>query len=416
MKAFLLIFLLFYSISAREWTDKKGQTIEAEMVKYQQGYVFLKRADGKSFKVPVNKLSEKDVNFIKNEMLKKRRALGFKDSELFPIQVNDKFGYIDSMGNVIIEPKYTFAEYFSEGFAYVTLNGKSGFINSKGEEKFDFRKFERIYSDLPFPKGDNKKFVSGLIPFKSTNGKCGYLNKKGGWAIKPEYISVTPFSEGFAVVERHAPGQNDRGGFPNYEIINTKGEKLVDLQFRGIGRFSNGLIPVQIREENSKYGVLNTSGEWVVKPKYEHIFNFEGGFAEVWGGKDGSYINTEGKEVFGKQYDQGFHTGFISGSVFRCGILVDGFNGKINFYSSEKLELSVGPLDYFFINHFSENLASFQKEEKGLFGYLDLNGKVVVKPMFTKASDFKHGLALVEGRGYRMYIDKKGKVIWKTKL
>jgi len=416
-KLFLLFFALLSICSGREWTSKDGKKIEASYLDYKQGFVFLERVDGKKFKVPLKMFSDQDVAFVRAEIVKRRKALGFDDHELFPIQVGDKFGYIDVNGLVIIEPKYDDCEYFSEGLAYVKLDGKVGFINSKEELKISFRKFERYSSDFNFPKEDSRKFLNGLVVFKGKDGKYGFLDKNGEWAIEPKYLAVAPFYEGFAVVEIAAPGVKGRSGFPNYEIIDIKGEKLVDMQFRGIGMFSDGVIPVQLREKDSTYGVLNSKGEWVVQPKYDHIFDFESGLACVWGGEKGSYIDVEGNEVFGKTFDKNnIHTGYITGSVFRCGLLIDGFKGNFNFYSRKTLDKEIGPLDFFSINHFSENLASFLKVEKGKYGFLNLQGEIVIKPRFTKVKDFKNGLALVEDGVNRMYINKKGKVVWHTKI
>ena len=49
------------------------------------------------------------------------------------VRQNDKFGYINKTGNFSIEPKYKVAKNFSEGLAAVEIDGKWGFINTKGE-------------------------------------------------------------------------------------------------------------------------------------------------------------------------------------------------------------------------------------------------------------------------------------------
>lgn len=42
-------------------------------------------------------------------------------------------GFIDQKGNVIVQPIYDEAEFFSEGFARVSLNGNFKYLNLKGE-------------------------------------------------------------------------------------------------------------------------------------------------------------------------------------------------------------------------------------------------------------------------------------------
>jgi hypothetical protein len=50
----------------RLWTDKKGNTLEAEFVKLMPGKVVLKTPTGKLFKVPQSGLSADDQTYLKN--------------------------------------------------------------------------------------------------------------------------------------------------------------------------------------------------------------------------------------------------------------------------------------------------------------------------------------------------------------
>ena len=53
---------------------------------------------------------------------------------LFPVEVNDKWGYINRSGKLIILPQYEYAGYFHEGLApVVEVNYKSGYINTSGK-------------------------------------------------------------------------------------------------------------------------------------------------------------------------------------------------------------------------------------------------------------------------------------------
>lgn len=51
-------------------------------------------------------------------------------SNFIPFEVNNKVGYIDLMGNVIINPIFEYGNDFYEGLASVSLGGKWGFIDS----------------------------------------------------------------------------------------------------------------------------------------------------------------------------------------------------------------------------------------------------------------------------------------------
>lgn len=79
---------------------------------------------------------------------------------------NDKYGYKDEKGMVIVVPKYDLAYSPDEGMAAVRLNGKYGYVDLQGREI------------IP-PKYDNTwKFIGGYAAVKLDN-KYGFIDKKG---------------------------------------------------------------------------------------------------------------------------------------------------------------------------------------------------------------------------------------------
>ena len=99
-----------------------------------------------------------------------------------------------------------------------------------------------------------------LIP-AGINGKSGYIDQDGNWAIEPKYDLTASFisADGLGAVKI-----NDRWG----KIDNT-GKKLFD-------NFNyyftpNDLIPVSI---NGKWGYINTAGKMVIKPKFDDAYGF----------------------------------------------------------------------------------------------------------------------------------------------
>ncbi|WOO39321.1 C39 family peptidase [Rubellicoccus peritrichatus] len=62
-----LLLLLPFILNGRTFTDKSGREIEAEIVNYDGGdTVSIRRADGIVFDLPLERLSEKDQEFIRN--------------------------------------------------------------------------------------------------------------------------------------------------------------------------------------------------------------------------------------------------------------------------------------------------------------------------------------------------------------
>ena len=82
------------------------------------------------------------------------------------IGINGQYGYIDTSGNIVIQPQYTDAGMFSEGLACVVKGGKWGYIDTEGNEVIPF-----IY--------DNANLFSNGLAEVSLNGKIGFIDKTG---------------------------------------------------------------------------------------------------------------------------------------------------------------------------------------------------------------------------------------------
>lgn len=108
---------------------------------------------------------------------------------LYPVQLNNKWGFLNAKGDIKIPLKFDSATGFDKmGMARVRLNGKSYIINTDGRlllgESFD----EIGYF------GDNDWTEAKL------NGKWGAIDRKGRWVIKPTYECL-----GFCMGDRPPP-------------------------------------------------------------------------------------------------------------------------------------------------------------------------------------------------------------------
>lgn len=108
-----------------------------------------------------------------------KRARG--EIPLFKIKSNDnKWGYKDSSGKLIILPQYTDAREFAEGLAAVCINGKWGFIDTASN----------LITKLEYEKV--RDFHEGLAAV-SSGGKYGYIDNTGKIAIKLQYLCDKEF-------------------------------------------------------------------------------------------------------------------------------------------------------------------------------------------------------------------------------
>jgi hypothetical protein len=344
-------------------------------------------------------------------------GLAKAQGDLFPIKQNQKWGYIDNTGKIVIEPQFQFADRFSEGLAVVEVGHRTyGYIDGLGKFVINpqFRDNAGTFSDglaivaigeaterravyidktgktiIDSQLKGGSDFHEGLALVriagdKSTASKdrFGYIDKSGKVVINllPEWDhNEYKFSEGLLAISDKSKGIGyiDRTGKvvirPQFGPIDTKQVIYTDYSFVRSGEFasfSEGFAPA-CEGKTKKCGFINKSGNVVVALQFEVVLPFSEGLAAVRIGDRFGFINKIGKVVINPQFD-----------------------GALKF---------------------SEGLARIMIGKK--FGYIDKGGKMIVNPQFDYAEDFHKGLAMVTvGGGGREgkvgYIDKRGKYIW----
>lgn len=124
------------------------------------------------------------------------QALGFAE-HLAPVRVGDrhsgKWGFIDSKGAFVINPQFIEVQPFRQGVTWAcighTLEKQCRVIDVTGK-----RISEQVFDELPY-------FVNGLAPI-TLNGKRGYVNERGDIIIRPQFEVAWIFSEGFAAIRK----------------------------------------------------------------------------------------------------------------------------------------------------------------------------------------------------------------------
>lgn len=205
----------------------------------------------------------------KSENLKKYSTIAYYEG-IGVIKVKGKFGCIDSIGNLIVEPKYDEITPFKNGFAMVRIGNFWGMINRKGKEVISC-----MHEYLGTPN-------EGRIEFKK-NDKIGFLNTEGKVVIKPEYDRAIPFSEGKAAVFRQ--------GLWGY--IDTLGNTVIPFSYTNAKPFRDSLAPVQ--KDFRKYGYINVKNQPVIDFKFDDAESFFEGVAFVNIDNNWAEINKKGE-------------------------------------------------------------------------------------------------------------------------
>lgn len=225
-----------------------------------------------------NKMADMSINQVSQELAaatKKYDKLYEFHEGLARVCKDEKFGFIDKLGNEIISCKYDDAEDYDKGISVVTLGDKKGAINQQGNM---------------------------VIPCKYDN-----INLCKDDSLAAAFV-------------------NETSGF-----IDLEGNVVVPFGYEYCGTFSEGLADVR---KNGLIGFVDKNGRLVIPCKYENLYN-DCGFSEglvgvsIDGGEDGvvddkwGYIDKTGKIVIP------FQTG-LTGSPFSSGLSMK-YRGGLTF-------------------------------------------------------------------------------------
>ena len=333
-----------------------------------------------------------------------------------------KWGYVDKDGKFAINPKFSVAGNFENGFAYVEfkkegvlikaiLNKKNELAPINSNSKFDIRMYEDGLTD------DDISF--GLVPFaRLVDGKkqYGFADTKGMGKIEPIYSEVERFAEGMAAVK--IGGENGRWGY-----IDTNGKILIEPQFQFVNRFSDGMAHIRIGNyKDGHNGFINSKGQVVVTPKFTNVKDFNDGLAAVEVTKDGTakwgFINKNGELVIDAIFDfdsNKFSLYFNRAMVFSNGLAAVQVSAKQENkwgYIDKSGRMVIEP-QFSEAKGFSDGLAGVRigNAEDSKWGFIDAKGKFVVNPIYDDVQPFKEGMAAVQsGKGKEAvwgFIEKK---------
>ena len=318
--------------------------------------------------------------------------------KLFIARENNKFGYMDATGEIVITPQFRSNCDFSEGLAMVTLDDdKNCFINEEGEI---------VITPDGFLIIDN--FHNGLaqikVPSLSGGGSpytAGFINMNGEIVIKPIYYEVKAFSEGLAAVQLEDGGK--------WSYINTEGEMVISPQFTSANLFSDGLALVSCSSDNGGnrlYGFIDNKGHFIINPQYDAATDFSEGMAiaELIDHNNGQFrrfvMDKTGKVII---------ESVPSFAKFSEGLAAVDVSQYMFGYIDTTGKFIIEPR-YSRAGDFSEGVAAVRID--GKYGFIDKTGKMMIEPQFTFASNFTGGLAYIANENGTGYIDKSGKLVF----
>jgi len=206
--------------------------------------------------------------------------IGNVDKELILVVKEEKVGYANSNGELIIPMNYeadpsilTWGE-FDEGLARIKIKGKMGIIDSTGSRIVPAI-FEKIgeYDGILYPV---KKY-----------GKWGYADGNIKLIVNYKYTLAYPFEGDFARVSK-----KNKWGF-----IDRDGKTIVPIEYSKIVE-TEGLY---IFQTDSAYGMMDYATNVILEPVFDKITYNELGFFELSLKGKLAYLDINRRKVFWKE-------------------------------------------------------------------------------------------------------------------
>jgi hypothetical protein len=213
--------------------------------------------------------------------------------DCFDCSLDQHWGFIDTTGKTVVRPQYSAVSSFSEGLAAVrNEQGKWGYIDTKGTLV------------IPFAFQSARQFIDGLAP-AAVNQKVGYIDREGNFVIKPQFAIAGSFSEGLAAVRRG--GKTDvmvlgpAGG--KWAFIGKDGKNRIVLpaQAEHAGDFVDGLAAIQF---GKSCGYMDKSGALVIPTSFSSCGDFSEGLADVYSDGKWQFIDKKGHVFLDAPYEQ----------------------------------------------------------------------------------------------------------------
>ena len=159
--------------------------------------------------------------------------------------LDNKWGYIDKQGTVIIPANFDEAKLFTDELAPVAVGNKWGLINKMGVFVL-----EPCFEEM---RADGELFIA------LSNDKWGWADVEGNWVIPASFDNVLPFN-GADIAPVMINGK--------WAYVNKSGKIVIKRQFDEAYPFVEDLALVKIGDY---YGFINNRGVYKINPQYTYV-------------------------------------------------------------------------------------------------------------------------------------------------
>lgn len=334
-----------------------------------------------------------------------KEAKSFSSNGLAPAYDGKRWGYINTKGEWAIQPMYTYAKNFHSGYAIVEADKKWVYIDIKGN---------------PLKTPDTDKFYDFNeygVAFIRRGHQIGLINTQGEIILKPRFNIIRSFNNKYARVR----------SIEKWGIIDTSGSIVVEPEYDEIGHYYNGVVSARKGEQfglitdgkfnvvegatkilhfegegelaaarkKNRFGFINKKGEWIIEPTFKKVKAFYFGLAPALGKGGWGFINPKGEWVVQPQFDEVQTFGKEGIAAFeedRLWGFINKDGNKITrpIYDRPFIVPTGGiPSTAFFAFNKSAYINGFTRVKfRGKWGYLDPKTRLLANKWFKYAENF----------------------------
>jgi hypothetical protein len=289
------------------------------------------------------------------------------------VRVRNKEVYFDLKNQKLLKPPgyFEIISPFSEGLAGVVKNGKIGFINERGEWAITPR--------FPHDNSMPDMFYEGTALI-DVGKKVRFINKQGQF-ITPAFDFARRFDRGVAIV---MVGKK-------YGLINKQGKFIISPQFKEEprGNFTSGGMLVKIDDRQQ---CIDNRGLQIKIDACKYILEERKPDRSAFEVKNGS-VYFQGKLLPGYKWDRVVKS--LNSDTYR-GMYVYLVRGKWGLVHESGKVITPAKFDITYIDdnrkvifyhqYFYNGLA--QAKINGKYGFIDETGKFVISPKFDSVESF----------------------------
>jgi len=336
------------------------------------------------------------------------QALLFSEG-LAAVRIDGLFGYIDTAGKVVIEPRFDLAGPFHEGFAEVVVGKQAGVVAQSGDVVLQpqFGRAVPVMRDVfVVQKGKYRPARSpefeALEPFNGMlqpRGASGLYHLDRGW-LTAEAYEFAPFGGWNADLI----WAQDLSSKPQrYGLMRADGKWQVEPAFDAVQSLNDdrAVVFVDVGERENRrrfWGAVDPAGRLVIPLQYDWLSYWQQNYAVVRQNGQEGFLDKGGDLLGGRLFEKVGRD--LQGKPSKVKL-----NGKWLGISPDG-NLIEAPVEKPFVSRASTNKFTQTKStecwggvsivsKQGLWGLEGPDGRVLVEPSFKAISCFRQGVAWV---------------------